>query len=118
MTKIQLKRTYDAPAPNDGFRVLVDRIWPRGLSKAQMPHDLWAKQLAPSNELRKWFHENQAERWPEFRKKYIAELEANPDLPDLIAAIRKHATVTLLFAAKDVEHNQAPVLRDYLQKRL
>ena len=118
MTVIKLKRAYKAPEQSDGFRILVDRLWPRGLKKTDLPYDLWEKATAPDNDLRRWFHEDPAARWPEFRQKYIAELDTNPATSDLLATVRKNAIVTLLFGAKDVEHNQAVVLRDYLLKHL
>lgn len=118
MTVIKLKRAYDTVTPADGFRILVDRLWPRGLKKADLPHDLWDKDTAPTNELRKWLHENPAERWPEFQQKYTAELDANPAAPELVKTVKKHSTVTLVFGAKDTAHNQAVVLQQYLQKRL
>lgn len=118
MTEIKLKRAYENAETGDGLRILVDRLWPRGLKKTDLPYGLWDKATAPSNDLRRWFHENPVARWPEFQKKYTAELNANPAAPELIATIRKHAVVTLVFSAKDTEHNQAVVLRKYLLKHL
>jgi uncharacterized protein YeaO (DUF488 family) len=110
---IRVKRVYDPPARGDGFRVLVDRLWPRGLKKAAVPLDAWAKEIAPSGELRKWFgHDRQ--KWQEFRARYKAELrDHEPELEGL----RHRATqrpVTLLFATKDPEHNHAIVLKEVL----
>lgn len=109
---IKLKRAYEAPAKSDGMRILVDRLWPRGLSKARAAIDHWLKEVAPSNELRQWFGHD-PERWPEFQKRYRAELKDNPALAELRTLTRK-GTVTLVYAAKDELHNQAVVLRQVL----
>lgn len=109
---IKLKRAYEAPAKSDGMRILVDRLWPRGLSKARAAIDHWLKEVAPSNELRQWFGHD-PERWPEFQKRYRAELKDNPALAELRTLARKGA-VTLVYAAKDELHNQAVVLRQVL----
>ena len=116
MTKIQTTRVYVKPAPDDGFRILADRLWPRGLKKDAVPYDMWAKQLAPTDELRRWFHEDPAARWQVFQEKYLVELRQNPNLPEFIGAVRQHPVVTLLFAAKDTEHNQAVVLKHVLEQ--
>lgn len=111
---IQLKRAYEAPAPDDGFRILVDRLWPRGISKEKAQLDLWAKDAAPSTELRKWFAHD-PEKWNEFRKKYLAELKSNREATDeLRTIIREHATVTLVYGARDSEHNEAVILKGFL----
>ncbi len=111
--KILLKRAYDEPAGTDGFRVLVDRLWPRGKRKTDLRLDEWAKDIAPSTELRKWFGHD-PKRWPEFRKRYKEELKS-PKLRKMIAdtveAARNHSTITLAYAAKDTEHNEAVVLQ-------
>lgn len=109
---IKLKRAYETPAKSDGMRILVDRLWPRGLSKARAAIDQWLKEVAPSNELRQWFGHD-PEKWPEFRKRYRAELKDNPALAELRDLSRK-GTVTLVYAAKDELHNQAVVLRQVL----
>jgi uncharacterized protein YeaO (DUF488 family) len=111
---IRIKRAYDPPALADGTRVLVDRLWPRGLAKADAQVTVWAKDAAPSNELRRWFAHDVA-RWPEFRERYRAELASNPGLVALRRMAAQAATLTLLFAAKDIEHNNAVVLRDVLR---
>lgn len=110
---VALKRVYDEPAPADGTRILVDRLWPRGLSREAAHLDLWLKDVAPSNELRKWFGHD-PDRWSEFRTRYRDELKHNPDaLAQLKQAVAKgHAT--LLFGAKDKQHNQAVVLKELL----
>lgn len=113
--KIALKRVYDEPEPGDGTRVLVDRLWPRGLSKERAHIDLWLKEIAPSNELRKWFGHD-PEKFAEFRHRYVAEL-ASETGQEAVAKLRDMARrelVTLLFAAHDTEHNNAVVLRDLL----
>lgn len=116
MAKIQIKRVYTPTEESDGYRVLVDRLWPRGIKKENANVDLWAKQLAPSTELRKWFN-HIPERFEEFSKRYVDELNSNPEAITLIDELKKHDTVTLLYSAKDEEHNNAVVLRDLLQKR-
>lgn len=113
MAEIQLKRIYDPPAQSDGYRVLVDRIWPRGVSKDAAAIDLWMKAIAPSTELRKWFNHD-PRRWEGFRKRYRAELhERANELDELRAHAAKHR-LTLLFGARDSLHNQAVVLKDVL----
>ncbi len=113
---IQIKRVYEAPAQSDGYRILVDRLWPRGLAKDKAAVDNWSKDIAPSNGLRKWFG-HKPERWIEFRKKYIAELENNPATSVLIDMIKKQKKTTLLYGAKDEKHNQAVVLLQYLPEK-
>ena len=113
MGKIQIKRIYDPPQASDGFRVLVDRLWPRGISKERAALDLWMKDIAPSDELRRWFGHDQA-RWKEFQTRYRAELKDHQsDLAELRAKTRK-GTVTLLFGARDQDHNEAVVLAKIL----
>ena len=109
-----LKRVYEPRSEADGFRVLVDRLWPRGLSKDKAHIDVWEKNIAPSNDLRKWFN-HEINKWPDFQRRYREELTA---APEEVRAFRRildqHPVVTLLYGAKDEEHNQAVVLRDYL----
>lgn len=114
---IHIKRVYEPYDEADGYRVLVDRLWPRGLTKAAAKVDSWAKEVAPSTELRKWFHHDPAE-WTEFVKRYKAELKASKALDGLVPELKKHTTVTLLYGAKDEQNNQAVVLRDLLKGRL
>jgi uncharacterized protein YeaO (DUF488 family) len=116
--KLQIKRVYEEPSPPDGTRVLVDRIWPRGLSKEKAHLDHWYKEVAPSTELRKWFAHKE-ERFQKFKEKYREELAANDseELQDLIKLITS-GPVTLLFAAKDEADNNAVVLRDFLSRRV
>jgi uncharacterized protein YeaO (DUF488 family) len=110
--QVQLRRIYDPPSADDGVRVLVDRLWPRGLSKAEAAIDRWMKDVAPSAELRTWFG-HEPDRWPEFRTRYIAELRQNPAVDELRELVRD-GRVTLLFGARDAEHNNAVVLREVL----
>jgi uncharacterized protein YeaO (DUF488 family) len=111
--KIQVKRVYDAPEKGDGIRILVDRLWPRGLNKANASLDLWLKDIAPSTELRKWFGHEPA-KWEEFKKRYLQELKANKDTVNVLKDQLKKGTVTLLYAAKDQEHNQALALKELI----
>jgi uncharacterized protein YeaO (DUF488 family) len=114
---IRLKRVYELAAGEDGYRVLVDRLWPRGLSEETAHVDLWLRRIAPSTELRKWYSHDVA-RWPEFQSRYREELSAHSELLDLILDIERHRkVVTLLFGAKDESHNEANVLLDILRYR-
>jgi uncharacterized protein YeaO (DUF488 family) len=116
MGKILVKRVYEPVTKSDGFRLLVDRLWPRGLSKENAHIDLWLRDIGPSTALRKWFNHDPA-RWAEFRRRYDAELK---EKATLLATIKKHAKtkpVTLLYSAKDEQHNQAVALRSFLLKR-
>jgi len=110
--KIQIKRVYEKPDPKDGFRILVDRLWPRGLTKEKAAVNLWLKDIAPSTELRKWFGHD-PEKWKEFQKKYLKELKENKEAVDTLKEHLKKGTVTLLYAAKDEAHNEAEMLKDY-----
>jgi uncharacterized protein YeaO (DUF488 family) len=111
--KLRLKRAYAPAEPGDGQRVLVDRIWPRGVSKAQAHIDLWLKDVAPSTALRQWFG-HKPERWLQFRERYLEELRANPAVAELRQIMAK-GPVTLVYGAKDTEHNQAVVLAEHLE---
>lgn len=108
-----IKRVYDPPAKDHGYRVLVDRIWPRGLSKGAAQIDEWLKDIAPSTALRKWFGHDR-EKWKEFMQRYFRELDANPAAVAQLRALARGRRVTLLFAAKDIEHNNAVALKAYL----
>lgn len=110
---MQLKRVYEAPQPADGFRILVDRLWPRGLTKERAAVDLWCKEIAPSSELRTWFG-HRHDRFAEFTDRYRDELHGNPAVDELRAVIARHSTVTLLYGAKDEVENDAVVLIGYL----
>jgi len=112
---IKIKRVYEKPDKEDGVRILVDRLWPRGLTKEKASADLWLKDIAPSTQLRKWF-DHDPDKWEEFKKRYFTELRENKEsVSQLKEQIRKH-TVTLLYAAKDEEHNEALVLKNYLKE--
>ena len=114
---IKVKRIYEPPQSSDGFRILVDRVWPRGVSKERAKIALWLKEIGPSTELRKWFGHD-PKRWSEFRKRYRQELRAKSELTSRIKQLEKeHRVVALVFSARDEERNQAVVLRDFLAKR-
>jgi uncharacterized protein YeaO (DUF488 family) len=112
---IRVKHVYDPPAKADGLRLLVDRLWPRGLAKPKAHVDLWLKDIAPSDELRKWYGHDPA-KWPEFRKRYFRELAGKRDLVEELDAKSREGTVTLLYAARDGAHNNAVALEEYLAK--
>ncbi|ADJ27940.1 DUF488 domain-containing protein [Nitrosococcus watsonii] len=117
MSKIALKRAYEEPDKDDGCRVLVDRLWPRGIKKEDAAIDEWLKEIGPSNELRKWFGHD-PDKWPEFRKRYFQELEKNPEVVEpLIDIVKNQPQVTLVFSAKDSEHNNAVALKEYLEEK-
>jgi uncharacterized protein YeaO (DUF488 family) len=120
MNKATIKRIYDAPALQDGYRILVDRLWPRGVRRETARIDLWAKEIAPSTELRKWFC-HVPERFEAFSALYTAELERNPAAAEFLAIVRKQlqrGNVTLLYAAKDPDCNHASVLQRWVNKQL
>jgi len=113
---IYLKRAYESPAAADGLRILVDRLWPRGIGKENARIDGWLKEIAPSNELRKWYGHD-ADKWEEFRRRYVAELDDNPEV---IAQLREQVgsgSCTLVFGARDERHNNAVVLKEYLETK-
>jgi len=114
---IKLKRVYKPSLPSDGYRILVDRVWPRGVSKERAEVALWIREIGPSTALRKWFGHD-PERWTEFQKRYRQELKNKSDLLAHIKELEKeHGSITLVFSARDEERNQAVVLRDFLAKR-
>ena len=110
---LRMKRAYDPPSEDDGFRILVDRIWPRGMSRDQIQIDLWLKDVAPSNELRRWFGHDPS-RWDEFKERYHQELADKDDLIDQISEKVSSGDVTLVFGAKDEKLNNAVALKEYL----
>jgi uncharacterized protein YeaO (DUF488 family) len=110
---MKIKRIYDAPAKSDGTRVLVDRVWPRGMTKEHAAIDLWLKEIAPSAALRKWFA-HEAKRWPEFQTRYRAELDANTAAVQQLRDLAAKRKITLLFGAHDTEYNNAVALLEYL----
>lgn len=117
--EVLLERAYEEPARADGFRVLVDRLWPRGKKKADLRLDAWAKDLAPSTELRKWFNHD-PKRWLEFCKRYRVELKnpkAKTAIADTVQAAQKYSAITLIYAAKDTVHNEAVLLRTLFKRK-
>lgn len=111
---LKIKRIYEPAQKDDGYRILVDRLWPRGVSKQTADLDLWLKEIGPSHELRKWF-DHDPNKWPEFIKKYKAELHQNPQLLSQLKSLTKeHSIITLLYAARDTEHNEAIILQKIL----
>lgn len=116
MPMYRLKRAYESPAPADGMRILVERLWPRGVSKANAAIDLWLKDVAPSTELRKWFAHD-PEKWKEFQSRYRAELRGSTQAVKLLLQKGREGTVTLVYAARDEQHNGALVLQRYLEAK-
>lgn len=114
---IRLKRVYDPEAPTDGTRFLVERLWPRGVRKSDLPLHAWLKEVGPSTELRKWFGHS-PERWEEFRSRYFAELDEKSDVWEPILAAARKGAVTLLYSSRDPERNNAVALKDYLERKL
>lgn len=112
---IYIKRVYEAPGPEDGQRILIDRLWPRGLSKAKAKVDLWLKDIAPSTELRRWYGHD-PEKWTEFRRRYFSELDANPNTVGELLDRAAAGKVTLLFGSKEERRNNAHALEEYLQE--
>ena len=116
VSSVKLRRVYLEPAAGDGCRILVDRLWPRGLSKQKARLDHWLRDIAPSTRLRKWYG-HAPERWPEFKRRYAAELKANPDaVQELRTLLKQHKTVTFLFSSKEEQRNNAVALKAYLRK--
>ena len=114
--KIRIKRVYDAPSASDGQRILIDRLWPRGLSKERAKVDLWLKAIAPSTPLRQWFGHDPG-KWPEFKKRYRDELNHNSEAVAQLKEQMAKGKVTLLYSAKDKEHNDAVVLQEYVEEQ-
>jgi uncharacterized protein YeaO (DUF488 family) len=114
---IRIKRVYEPAEPKDGTRILVDRLWPRGIGTKELRLDSWYKGVAPSSQLRKWFSHDPT-RWDEFRRRYFAELDSNLSAWSSLADLARSGNVTLLYSAKDEEHNNAEALRDYLESKL
>lgn len=114
---IKVERLYDDPNGTDTFRILVDRLWPRGLSKDKVKIDLWQKEIAPSNSLRKWFSHD-LKKWNEFRERYFKELEKNNELVNVMLDKVKKEPITLLYGAKDEKFNNAVALKEYLDKKI
>ena len=114
---IQIKRAYDPPAKTDGTRILVERLWPRGIKKENLKHDSWIKDVAPSTELRKWFSHDPV-KWTEFQQRYQAELDKHPEACQPILDAANKGKVTLLFSSHDAEHNNVVALKAYLEKKM
>jgi uncharacterized protein YeaO (DUF488 family) len=114
---LRVKRAYEPKATSDGWRILVDRLWPRGMSKSRVAIDEWIKDVAPSSELRRWFAHD-PKKWPEFRRRYKRELRAQSDLVDRLARLARRERVTLVFGARDEAHNDAIVLADVIRRRM
>jgi uncharacterized protein YeaO (DUF488 family) len=113
---IELKRVYDRKDSTDGVRYLVERLWPRGIKKADLDLDAWLKDVAPSTELRKWFSHDPG-KWAQFRRKYFAELDHAPEVCEPIRQAARKGTVTLLYSSHDAEHNNAVALKDYIEDK-
>lgn len=113
---VVVKRVYEGSGPDDGVRILVDRLWPRGVSKEKAHIDHWFQEVAPSQELREWFG-HQPERWEEFKRRYFAELTAHADLLNQLRSAARAGRLTLVYAAKDETHNNAVALKDYLEQK-
>lgn len=118
MTVIKTKRAYEAPAESDGYRILVDRLWPRGLTHERVDCQLWEKALAPSTELRQWFHADIPARWVEFRTRYTLELQNNPAFPPFLKTVSSHPVVTFVYGSRDEVHNEATVLQQLCDSEL
>ena len=112
---VKIKRIYEPASREDGKRILIDRLWPRGIKKEEAKIDEWMKEIAPTTDLRKWFSHDPA-KWPEFRKRYINELKSKSDLVERLRSEATEGTITLLFAAKDPEHANAVVLKEVIEK--
>ncbi len=118
MIKIKLKRVYDVEESSDGFRVLVDKLWPRGMKKENLHYDLWAKDITPSTPLREWYHQDEENHWEEFKKKYTEELTKSTAMEGFINKVKGKQVVTLLYASKNAMENHALILKKYLEKAL
>ena len=112
---IKMKRVYEQADKKDGERILVDRLWPRGLTKEKASVDLWLKEIAPSTELRKWFGHD-PEKWKSFRGRYVTEIRHNDDLIKVLQQKAREGTITLIYGARDEKHNEALVLKQFLEK--
>lgn len=115
--RIAIKRVYDTPSAEDGFRILVDRIWPRGVSKSDAQIHKWTKDIAPTTELRKWFGHN-PEKWLEFKKRYFRQIKEHSELVNDILHCSREQTITLVYAAKDQKYNNAVALKEYIEKQM
>ena len=119
MHEIKLKRVYEDPQENDGYRILVDRLWPRGVKKEELPYDSWAKEITPSSEIRKWFNHD-PEKFEQFKSAYLEELTENEETADFVKEVKdelEEQNVTLLYAAKDEKINHVVILKDFLEEQ-
>ena len=114
---IKLKRIYEPYSEDDGYRILIDRLWPRGMKKEDAKIDKWLKEIAPTTELRKWFN-HEPDKWDQFRQKYNAELDKSTALDELLLDLNKHKTVTFLFSTREEKHNHAIVLQQFINDHL
>jgi len=114
--QVLIKRVYEPASAGDGYRVLVDKLWPRGVRKEDLHYDLWAKDIAPSTLLRQWYHQQPEERWEQFRAKYIKELQDSAAVGQFIDAVKGQKVVTLLYASRNAAENHAIVLQEFLKK--
>lgn len=112
MPEINIKRAYDAPSPSDGYRILVDRLWPRGLTHERLDCQMWAKDIAPSAQLRQWFHADIPGRWQQFQQRYKEELQHSEAFHSFLDILRQHPVVILVYASRDHLHNEAAVLQN------
>lgn len=117
MSRIRTRRIYEPPGPDDRFRILTDRLWPRGLTKERARVDLWIRDAAPSTELRRWY-QHDPERWDEFRRRYFAELDAKPELIEQILEQVRWEPITLVFSSQEEHYNNASALKEYLERRI
>jgi len=117
LTKVQIKRVYEPAEDTDGYRVLADKLYPRGIKKENLKYDLWAKDIAPSTLLRQWYHQSRDVNWDEFRKRYIRELESSPAVEKFMGRVKDQKMVTLLYASKNAAENHALILRDFLESK-
>jgi len=118
MVQIRLKRVYEDYDKSDGYRVLVDRLWPRGVKKEDLHCDLWAKDISPSTELRKWYHQDMPNRWKDFVAYYKKELDQSDAVDKFVEQIKDYKTATLLFASKETTQNHAMVLKEFIENKL
>jgi len=118
MMQVKIKRVYDSEEKTDGYRVLVDKLWPRGIKKEDLHYDLWAKDITPSTPLRQWYHQDEEGHWEEFRVKYMKELEDSSAIKDFIEKIKNQKVVTLLYASKNAIENHALVLQRFLENKV
>lgn len=116
MTEIRIKRVYEAKEESDGFRVLVDRLWPRGVKKENLHYDLWAKEITPSTSLRRWFRQSEDSDWEQLKERYFKELEGSEAIEEFLKRIEGKPVVTLLYASRDTKENNALALQIYLQR--